>query len=127
MMSASERIVTPMCRWRSRPQHQQRTFTSRRKGCELTFNGRQRRGAPCGSVADQRGKHEIKGCRQFDPAPVGGWARRGGHKCVRRILKEGSNNGATAPADEHQLAIGGLPLSEDRLFRRKAAGRIIGS
>ena len=57
----------------------------------------------------------------------GGWARRGGHKCVRRILKEGSNNGATAPADEHQLAIGGLPLSEDRLFRRKAAGRIIGS
>jgi hypothetical protein len=34
---------------------------------------------------------------------------------------------ARAPADEHQLAIGGLPLSEDRLFRRKAAGRIIGS
>src|SRR5450755_3448660 len=27
--------------------------------------------APCGSVADQRGKHEINGCRQFDPGPVG--------------------------------------------------------
>jgi hypothetical protein len=75
----------------------------------------------------QRGKHEIKGCLQFDPAPVGRLARRGGHKCVRRILKEGSYNGATAPADDHQFAIGGLPLSEDRLFRRKAAGRIIGS
>jgi hypothetical protein len=24
----------------------------------------------------QRGKHEIKGCRQFDPAPVGRLARR---------------------------------------------------
>jgi hypothetical protein len=46
---------------------------------------------------------------------------------VRRILKEGSNNGATAPADEHQLAIGGLPLSEDRLSRREAARPIIGS
>jgi hypothetical protein len=75
---------------------------------------------PCGSVADQ-------GCRQFDPAPVGRLARRGGHKYVRRILKEGSYNGAMAPADDHQFAIGGLPLSEDRLFRRKAAGRIIGS
>jgi hypothetical protein len=27
----------------------------------------------------------------------GGWARRGRHKCVRRILKEGSNNGTTRP------------------------------
>ncbi len=54
-------------------------------------------------------------------------APRGGHKCVRRILKEGSNNGATAPADEHRLAIGGLPLSEDRLSLREAARRLIGS
>jgi hypothetical protein len=45
----------------------------------------------------------------------------------RRVLREGSNNGATAPADEHQLAIGGLPLSEDRLSRREAARRIISS
>ena len=52
--------------------------------------------------------------------------RRGGHN-VRRVLKEGSNNGATAPADEHQLAIGGLPLSEDRLSPREAARRMIGS
>ena len=56
----------------------------------MTFDGR--RDAPSGSVADQRGKHEIKDCRQFDPAPVGQLARCGGHKCVRRILKEGSNN-----------------------------------
>ena len=69
----------------------------------------------------------MKSSRQFDPGPVGRLARRGGHKCVRRILKEGSNNGATAPADEHQLAIGGLPLSEDRLSRREAARRMIGS
>ena len=34
--------------------------------------------------------------------PLGG---RGGHKCVRRILKESSNNGVTAPPDEHQLAV----------------------
>ena len=52
---------------------------------------------------------------------------RGGHKCVRGILKEGSNNGATAPADEHQLAVGGPPLSEDRLSLREVAGRMIGS
>ena len=32
--------------------------------------------ALCGSVADQRDKHEIKGCRHFDPAPVGRLARR---------------------------------------------------
>jgi hypothetical protein len=29
---------------------------------------------------------KIQGCRQFDPAPVGRLARRGRHKCVRRIL-----------------------------------------
>jgi hypothetical protein len=52
---------------------------------------------------------------------------RDGHKCVRRILKEGSNNGATAPADERQLAIGGLPLSEDILSLREVAGWMIGS
>ena len=56
------------------------------------------------------------------PEPL---ARRGGH--VRHVLKEGSNNGATALADEHQLAIGGLPLSEDRLSHREAARRMIGS
>jgi hypothetical protein len=42
-------------------------------------------------------------------------------------LENGTNNGATAPADEHQLAIGGLPLSEDRLSLREAARRMIGS
>jgi hypothetical protein len=52
----------------------------------------------------------------------GGWRAAAGIS-----VKEGSNNGATAPADEHQLAIGGLPLSEDRLSRREAARRIIGS
>jgi hypothetical protein len=32
--------------------------------------------------------------RPFDPTPVGRLgAPRGGHKCVRRILKEGRNNG----------------------------------
>jgi hypothetical protein len=41
------------------------------EGVRVDLDGRQRRDAPCGSVADQRGKHEIKGCRQFDPAPVG--------------------------------------------------------
>ena len=56
--------------------------------------------------------------------PPGG---RGGHKCVRRILKESSNNGATAPPDEHQLAVGGLPLSEDIPSLKEVAGRMIGS
>jgi hypothetical protein len=97
------------------------------EGVRVDRDGRQRRDAPCGSVADHRGKHEIKGCRQFGAAPVGRLARRGGHKCVPRILKEGSTNGATALADEHQLAIGGLPLSEDWLSRREAARRIIRS
>jgi len=56
----------------------------------------------------------------------GGWRAAAGIS-VRRVLKEGSNNGATAPADEHQPAIGGLPLSEDRLSLREAARRMIGS
>jgi len=34
--------------------------------------------------ADQRGKHEIKGCRQFDPGPWGGW--RAAAASVRRVL-----------------------------------------
>ena len=34
-----------------------------------------------------------------------------------------SASGAMAPANEHQLAIGGLPLSEDRLSLREAANR----
>src|SRR6266850_5325215 len=53
----------------------------------------------------------MKSSRQFDPGPVGRLARRGGHKCAACL------EGGTAPrrADEHQLAIGGLPLSEDRL------------
>jgi hypothetical protein len=55
-----------------------------------------------------------------------GWRAAAGIS-VRHVLKEGSNNGATAPADEHQLAIGGLPLSEDRLSLREAARRMIGS
>jgi hypothetical protein len=55
-----------------------------------------------------------------------GWRRRGGRKCAA-CLERGSNNGGTATADEHQLAIGGLPLSEDRLSLRDAAGRMIGS
>jgi hypothetical protein len=42
---------------------------------------------------------------------------------VRPVLKEGSNNGAMARADEHQFAIGGLPLSEDRISLREAARR----
>jgi hypothetical protein len=41
------------------------------EGVRVDLDGRQRRDAPCGSVADQRGKHEINGCRQFDPGPVG--------------------------------------------------------
>ena len=55
----------------------------------------------------------------------GGWRRA--RISVRHVLKEGSNNGATGPADEHQLAIRGLPLSEDRLSLREAARRMIGS
>ncbi len=66
-----------------------------------------RRGAPCGSVADQRGKHEIKGCRQFDPAPVGRLgAPRGGHKCVLRSLKEGSTNINSRSEDFRYLKTG---------------------
>jgi hypothetical protein len=48
------------------------------EGVRVDLDSRQRRDAPCGSVADQRGKHEINGCRQFDPGPVGRLARRGG-------------------------------------------------
>jgi len=82
--------------------------------------------APCGSVADQRGKHEINGCRSSIQLRWGGWWRRGRHKCAA-CLKEGSNNGAKGPADDHQLAIRGLRLSEDRLPFREAARRMIGS
>jgi hypothetical protein len=56
----------------------------------------------------------------------GGWRAAAGIS-VRHVLKEGSNNGATGPADEHQLAIRRLPLSEDRLSLREAARRMIGS
>jgi hypothetical protein len=83
--------------------------------------------APCGSVADQRGKHEINGRRQFDPGPVGRPGSAAAGISVRHVLKEGSNNGATGPADEHQRAIRGLPLSEDRLSLRETARRMIGS
>ena len=38
-----------------------------------------------------------------------------------------SNQGTTAPADEHQLAVGGLPLSEDILSLSEVAERMIGS
>jgi hypothetical protein len=93
------------------------------EGVRVHLDGRQPRDAPCGSVADQRGEHEIKGLPKVRSSSGG----RGGHKCVRRILKEGSNNGATAPADEHQLAVAGLPLSEDILPLREVAGRMIGS
>jgi hypothetical protein len=93
------------------------------EGVRVHLDGRQRRDAPCGSVADQHGKHEINGLQTVRSSSGG----RGGHKCVRRILEEGSNNGATAPADEHQLAVGGLPLSEDILSYREVAGRMIGS
>jgi len=51
-------------------------------GIRRSLDGRQRRDASCRSVADQRGKHEIDGCRQFDPGRVGRLARRGGHKCA---------------------------------------------
>ena len=50
--------------------------------------------APCGSVADQRGKHEINGRRQFDPGPVGRPGSAAAGISVRHVLKEGSNNGA---------------------------------
>ena len=59
---------------------------------------------------------------KFDPGPGAAASIN-----VRPVLKEGSNNGATAPADERQLAIGGLPLSEDRLSPREAARRMIGT
>jgi hypothetical protein len=61
----------------------------------------------------------MKSSRLFDTG-LGRLARRGGHKCA--CLKGGG-----APADEHQLAIGGLPLSEDRLSPQEAARRIIGT
>ena len=103
---------------------QQRTFTSRRKGCELTFDGRHRPDAPLPTnVASMKSRVADSSIQ----LRWGGWRAARRHKCVRRILKEGSNNGTTAPADEHQLAIGGLPLSEDRLSRREAARRMIGS
>ena len=57
-----------------------------------SLDGRQRRDASCGSVADQRGKHEINGCRQFDPGPVGRWRAAAGTS-VRHVLNECS----TAP------------------------------
>jgi hypothetical protein len=50
--------------------------------------------------------------------------RRGGHKCAACL--EGGY-GAMAPADEHQLAIEGLFLSENRLSPREAARWTIGS
>src|SRR5450631_3652032 len=94
------------------------------EGVRVDLDGRQRRDAPCGSVADQRGKHEINGCRSSIQLRWGGWWRRGRHKCAA-CLKEGSNNGAKGPADDHQLAIRGLRLSEDRLPFREAARRMI--
>jgi hypothetical protein len=39
-------------------------------------DGLQRRFAPCGSIANQRGSDEIDGCGQFDSGPVGRLARR---------------------------------------------------
>src|SRR5258706_16303252 len=36
-----------------------------------SLDGLQRRFAPCGTVADQRGSYEIDGCGQFDSSPVG--------------------------------------------------------
>jgi hypothetical protein len=55
-----------------------------------------------------------------------GWRAAAGIT-VRRVLQEGSNSGGVAPAGEHQLAIGGLPLSEDRLSPKEAAKGMIGS
>jgi hypothetical protein len=36
-----------------------------------SLDGLQRRFAPCGTVADQRGSYEINGCGQLDSSPVG--------------------------------------------------------
>ena len=36
-----------------------------------SLDGLQRRFAPCGTVADQRGSYEIDGYGQFDSSPVG--------------------------------------------------------
>jgi hypothetical protein len=82
------------------------------------------------SVPSQRKPHSALPSKsrpaQLDLGTVGRVARRGGHKCAA-CLEGGSNNGATATADEHQFAIGGLRLSEDRLSLTDAAGRMIGS
>jgi DNA-binding transcriptional LysR family regulator len=54
----------------------------------------------------------------------GGWRAAAGtsvRACLERVQY------GAAPADEHQLGIGGLPLSEDRLSPRGAAKRMIGS
>jgi hypothetical protein len=55
----------------------------------------------------------------------GGWRAAAGYKCAACL--ERVQYGVMAPADEHQLAIGGLPLSEDGLSPREAAKRMIGS
>jgi hypothetical protein len=59
--------------------------------------------------------------RLFHTGLVRRLARRGRHKCAECL------EGGAAPADEHQLATGAVPLSEVRLSPRKAAGRTIGS
>jgi hypothetical protein len=57
-----------------------------------SLDGRQRRDAPCGSVTDQRGKHEIKPTVR-SRSGRGGWRAAAGIS-VRRVLKEVRRHGA---------------------------------
>ncbi len=90
------------------------------EGVRVDLDGQQRRDAPCGPLPTNVASMKSIVADSSIQVRWGGWRAAAGIS-VRHVLKEGSNNGATAPADEHQLAIGGLPLSEDRLFPREAA------
>jgi hypothetical protein len=120
--------VVRRARWGRRPQ----TFTTADlhkppEGVRVDLDGRQRRDAlHAAPLPTNAASIKSRVADSSIQLRWGGGAPRG-HKCVRRISKEGSNNGATAPADEHRFAIRGLPLSEDRLSLREAARRMIGS
>ena len=98
------------------------TFTSRREGCEFNLMAGNVATLHAAPLPTNEASMKSRG-----PTVRSSSGGRGGHKCVRRILKESSNNGATAPPDEHQLAVGGLPLSEDIPSLKEVAGRMIGS
>ena len=71
---------------------QQRTFTSRREGCEFTLmagNVATLHAAPLPTNVASMKSRVADSSIQLRRAA---W-----HKCVRRILKEARNNGATAP------------------------------